>query len=56
MAFLRERRSRAEDSLEKEEIIVDYHRLCEPGVEDGLKKKEARRFVERLDSVRRYIG
>ena len=56
MSFLRECKSRVKDSLEKEEMFVGYPQLCEPGVEDSPKKKKAHRFVERLDSVRRYIG
>ena len=51
-AFLRECKPRVEDSLERQDPFVDYP----PGVEDGPKKKKARRFVERLDSVRRYTG
>ena len=56
MAFLQECKPQVEDSLEEEEMFVDYSRLCEPGVGDGPKKKKARRFVESLDSVRRHIG
>ena len=54
-AFLRGCKPPVEGSLKKEETSADYPQLCEPGVEDDLEKK-ARRFAERLNSVRRYIG
>ena len=53
--FLRNCKLRVEDSLEKEDTFVVHPQPCKPGVEDDLEKK-ARGFVERLNSVRRYIG
>ena len=50
--FLRGCRPRAEDGLEKEGTFVDHPRLCGIGVKDGREEKKARRFAERLNSVR----
>lgn len=52
MAFFRECRSRIEGGSKTEKTFMDYFRPREPGVDDDPERKKARRFADRLDSVR----
>lgn len=52
MAFFRERRPEIEDSPEKEKAVMDYFRLCKPEAIESPERKKARKFADRLNSVR----
>ena len=56
VAFFRECRSRTEGSTETENTFMDYFRPRESGADDNPERKKARRFADRLDSVRHPVG
>ena len=53
MAFFR--KPGIEDSPARPKTLVDYIRLYEPQVEDSPERKQARIFVDRLNSVRHSV-
>lgn len=53
MAFFR--KPGVEDGAARPKTLVDYIRLYEPQAEDSPDRKQARRFADRLNSVRHSV-